>query len=71
MTRMESENTTEPIDESKNVIESRKKTSHLDRKNWQEMLVDDENRGIADAERHVRAMLNEIYREKPWALREF
>jgi hypothetical protein len=35
------------------------------------MLVDDENRGIADAERHIIAMLIEMERIKPWSLREF
>ena len=68
---MESENTTETIDEIRNVIKKRKKTSHKSRKNWQEMLVDDENRGIADAERQVRAMLNQIERINLWSLREF
>ncbi|HMK32303.1 MAG TPA: hypothetical protein VK431_01625 [Nitrosopumilaceae archaeon] len=43
----------------------------MNRKSWQEMLADDENRGIADAERQIRAMLNQVERIKQWALREF
>ena len=69
---MEPENiTTETTDKTGNGTERRKMTGHLNRKDWQEMLVEDENRGIEDAERQVRAMLNEIERIKLWALREF
>ena len=43
----------------------------MNRKSWQEMLADDENRGIADAERQIQAMLNQAERIKRWALHEF
>jgi len=68
---MESENITQKQARHVDLIERQKMTSHVNRKGWKEMLVDDENRGIADVERHIRAMLNEIERTKLWSLREF
>ncbi len=68
---MESENITQKQARRVDLTGRHKMTSHTSRKGWKEMLVDDENRGIADAERHIRAMLNEIQRTKLWELREF
>jgi hypothetical protein len=68
---MEPENVTRKQARHVNLFERHKMTSHTNRKGWKEMLVDDENRGIADAERHIVAMLIEMERIKPWSLREF
>ncbi len=68
---MESKNATRKQARHVDLGKRQKMTSHVNHKGWQEMLEDDENRGIADVERHIRAMLNEIERIKLRALREF